>query len=568
MEFRSIMPGNGTVVLSRAVASILSLNIVNGRLSIIKYTEQGSILWSKELGDFGTRVPRVLSLKEDEKGYIYIVTDFLGIFRPYYDIPDIPVSAVPPNIVARISNENTLVLKLSDTGNIITKDLLADLYNSVLVKIGNDVWMLSSYWSFSTTNTSNTINTINMRNLSTGGNISDIFFNSRVMISNAYHYAERLYIVCLTTGQMITYKGKIYDLGNTGALLLILDTVLWKLWDYFMAVPEMITSDTETPEVPRVCQNNQDITTEPLPLAIFETVTANSMCYFVAGNTSNANRITFYHRKKVIEKIGLTVNQTLMICRFSPIVRQNKIKSLDFKTLHLPSSYQGKLQMLMSPAGLDCNILVKGFVNGDGLYKYIVGKNSEIIHNKNVLFVLQLSEGLEILNHTFIGTPSLGNPRADCDCNDCDDEKDYRGVILPCIPMRLFPPGPITVPPGCTCCEGKYNQINTSNQPGKYPIYICPTTHCGPRASGAGSMGQPGDLYNTKYNPNYVVPPLSNSGNPNASNVNDQMIEIEDNTSIVIFNQLIDKLLINGVIKKNVYKQKWYGFILFFNYDV
>lgn len=555
MEFRSIIPANKTVTISRSVASILSLVLDNGKLSIVKYTEQGSIIWSRELGDYGQRPSEFFALKEDEEAFIHIVTNFSGIFRPFYNSIERPV-------------ETTLVLKLSSSGEVLYTNIISNLLGSVLVKIKNDVWMVSNYRFISPSNdptATSTINTINIRNLSTGGNIRDIFFNGPVIASSAFHLDDKLFIAGGTAANVITYKNKTYRLGNVGAMLLIINTDLWTFWDYFIAMPEFIT-DIET----KSC-NAQNETTPPF--MTFEAVVVDGG-YFLAGRTANTNRISFYHRKDLIEVIELMKPNITILCRFLPTIRKGKIREVKFKSIVFPTEFRGSLQLIISKGDL----LLKGFVFGDALFRFLVGKETEILHNKSVLFVLQISQDLEVLGHTFIGTPSLGHARGDnCGCDQCRDENDsdhWRGIILPCIPMRLFPPGPKQLYQACKCCKGRFDQLGTLNNQENgdrgdgfldYPLYTCKNDHCGPRAEGNGSTPQKGDLYNTKYNLNYVPTPASASANPNSGSSNDQMIEIEQNTSIVIFNQLIDKLLINGVVKKVVYNQVWHGFLLFFN---
>lgn len=553
IQFQSIIPANSVLTLAKGVASFFALILQNdGELWLTKYTEDRSVIWHRLIGNYTKfSIPfSTYTLMEDEQAFIHVVTGYNGTFEPYFKSEENPEIAY-----------NTLIIKLSSNGEVVDVARHADMLNYQLVKIVNDVWLV-------TYRRGDCNGFIQIRNLTTGGSITNIIGHGSITVSDAFYHNTNLFITLGAIGS-VTYRGKTITIDKLSALLVIIHVPTWELVDYFIAEPAVATTPGCSSEGDRECTNSVS----------FLAIVTNDQGYYVAGLVRGQNML-IYHRTELLGELEFKTVNTLIICRISRSNPDEPISpdNVDIRCTHFPVT-QGDIQYLQLVHMIkDDGIVLVGRANNVSLLDSL--NIPKTLHIARHIFMIRFSSNLELSNFKTIssGTGLAITNRGDCDCSNCTGSPDNSRYI-PCRITRLFPPGATTSAGNNITCGGhpyggftyvdSSKSWNSSVIPGVFYNAYRGNGHCiDALVNGQPGNGQPGDLYNTKYKGISLSGPdsitqASNGVSPQS--VSPMAVEGTDN--ILIPGTFIDNLIIDNTVQKMLYRQKWFGYVLNFTYN-
>ncbi len=549
IEFQSILPVNQVLTLAQGIASFFALALENGNeLWLIKFTEERNVLWRRMLGKYNEFSIPIgnYTLMEDAQAFIHVVTGFLGTFEPHF------------NNLKNPESYSSIVMKLSNFGEVLQIERRSNVLSYQLVKIVNDVWIVS-------VEKSGCNRVAFIKNLTKNGGITTMISKGSIVISDAYHIGNKLFLAG-GGNQDIMYRGQTLKLDQPSAILAIINTETWDLVDYFIVTPvkEIIQScEQETPG-DDACVN----------FAVYSSVVVDtSDNYYIAGYVKG-RRISVYYKEDLLKTVSLGFDNSLMICKISKIdpVKSLAVDNINFRCAHMPFNPENVGVTQLFHMAKDDNIILIGRADEFTLLDYL--EIDRTLHTARHTYMLRFSANLEIQDFV---SASSGAPDSviarDCTCSDCPGDSNCR--YIPCRITRLFATGPTTAAAngddknGNNCTDDAFSGFScVTDSVGTFTgtcFYTCfnGNGHCLPHTC----CGQPGDLYNTKYkgvnlaqadsitNSDFLILPQQ-----------DSKIAISNVDNILVSETLIDNLVINGSINKSLYKQKWYGYILNFNY--
>lgn len=527
----NIIPANNVVAMAKSVASTLVLLLNNNNVRLIKLSTTNSILWDRFIGSYeGRGGASIFSIVEDAQSFIHVIASISGVFKPY---------------ICDLNLSGAISVKLNDSGEAISHTILSNITNFTTVFIHNDAWLIS-----------NSGNTIQIQNLTLGGKISSIRVSGNVQYFNSYYVLNKLCVVANVCG-IISYKQKALNIRQPTAILLIIDTITWELWDYFR-----VTYTLADPLSP-----GEETRTN---LYVSGIIVRDH--YLMAGYT-NTSSISVYHRDNLIRAFSLSFPSTLFLIRITmdmsileDVLTPDVIDDIDVSINTFP--FDTNITQKFNLLSLGKDNLLQGITRTNILHKAL-GLRSELhndIHNTSMMFLLRVDSNLNILNYTFLGSGNNMIARA-CECNDNCNNSELR---IPCRPIRIFNPPQVLGTVGCNDCNGN----NCNGVPGLNGdnVYTCQSTqqHCYSTFN-----VQPGNLYMTKYNTSLTQTQKRALLNPTDSLVglaptsgdpymNTTIITNEDGSSLVGY-RFIDHIIMNNSAVQQVYAQKWYGFLLSFS---
>lgn len=554
IEFLNIIPADSVLTLANGVASIFALILSNnGELLLSKYAENRTVLWSKRIGSFGRdNIPRgrPYTLMEDEQSFIHIIMGYSNYFEPFF------VDQSEDDLW----KYNTLILKLANNGDVIDIRRYADLGEYNLVKIVNDVWGVVSR---NPKKGINCVRSIMIQNLTKGGNITNITSSGFISVTDAFFMKEKLFVT-LNASQNISYRGQEIPLDRGSAVLAIIDTNTWELINYFVATPKRIINPECPVENPFEAIADNSCVNQ---VSFLATVVNLRDQYYITGRVIGESML-LYHRTELIREFSFETESTLIICRIS----RDEEDDLDVRFVRLPAYSKAISKIQLFHMVRDNHIMLLLHSNDFPLLDYLqLARN---FHVSRFFLMLRFNSNLQLQNVKTLGSGSLENSRAACDCNNCDDYDNFYSI--PCRVMRLFPPGvtnAIDNNPDIFCTDqtgtrGFSQVIESSNFNPVAPntMYTCfrQNGHCLARPG----FDQPGDLYNTKYQGISLVQPdsITQSSSLNLPQ-QESLFAITQTDAITIGGTFIDNLVIDNVPEKILYKQKWFGYLVNFSYN-